>query len=465
MKKKQTASMTDAYNCYLTQVKSAERVVIGAIILESDAIQRVSGILKPEYFLSESHSCIFSAVFSLWSEGQKPDMVKICERLLKDGKIETAGGMYEISNLATSVASTSNLEEHAMFVREAYTQRCLLDTAGKIQNMAMDVSVDIGDQVVQAMKMIEQVANDMDYNSPIVDMAEATDKAMVQYEQRELKRISGDSYGLMTGLTKLDQNINGFKPGELIVIGARPGMGKTSLLLHFARNIASKNKVVGIFSLEMTDVSLANRIILSYADVRPEAYKGGWMNDEEKKKVFEAVSVIRGLPIMIDETPNMSVQQIKIRSMNLKRKIGLSVIMIDYLQLMNTRGENRQYNREQEIAQTTRQLKQLAKELEVPIILLSQLNRNVETKLKDGKKITSVPGLSDLRESGAIEQDADVVLLIHRPEYYGDTDAVKGVGLINIAKQRDGVTGKVKFAYNESLTRLTDVDEYGSCPF
>lgn len=457
--------MTDAYNSYLNQVKTAEKTVIGALLLESDAIQRVAGILRPEYFLNEALSFVFSAIFDLWNEGQKPDMVKAAERLLKEGKIEKVGGMYGISSLTMAVASTSNLEDHAMFVREAYTQRCLLDTGGKIQTMAMDVSADIGDQVASAMRMIEQVANDMDYNSPIVDMAEATDKAMAQYEQRESQRKAGNTFGLMTGLAKLDQYVNGFKPGELIVVGARPGMGKTSLLLHFAKNMAFNNKIVGVFSLEMTDVSLANRIILSYADVRPEAYKGGWMTEDEKRRVYDAVSVVRQLPIMIDETPNMSVQQIKVRCMNLKRKIGLDAVMIDYLQLMNTRGENRQYNREQEIAQTTRQLKQLAKELEVPIVLLSQLNRNVETKVKDGKKTTSLPGLSDLRESGAIEQDADVVLLIHRPEYYEDTDAVKGVGIINIAKQREGTTGKIKFAYNESLTRLGNVDEDGGCPF
>ena len=249
------------------------------------------------------------------------------------------------------------------------------------------------------------------------------------------------------------------------LIVSRPGMGKTSLLLHFAKSIAFEGGTVAIFSLEMNDVSLTNRMILSIEDIDGAAFKDGRLTEAERSRMLDAMGVLRRLPIHIDETPHLSVQQIKVRAMNLKRKSGLGVVMIDYLQLMNMRSDNRQYNREQEIAQTTRRLKQMAKDLEVPVVLLSQLNRNIDQKLKDGKMTTSMPQLSDLRESGAIEQDADVVLLIHRPEYYNDTDAIPGVGLINIAKQREGKTGKVKFSYNESLTRIGDVEDDLQKPF
>ena len=241
-------------------------------------------------------------------------------------------------------------------------------------------------------------------------------------------------------------------------------MGKTSLLLHFAKSIAQANERVAIFSLEMNDVSLANRLLLSCTDIDRNAFKDGRLTPQDRNKLIEASGYLRSLPIHIDETPSLSIQQIKVRSMNLKRKSGLSAIMIDYLQLMNMKSENRNYNREQEIANTTKQLKQLAKELDVPVILLSQLNRNIEQKIQGGKKTTSIPMLSDLRESGAIEQDADVVLLIHRPEYYQDTDAIKGIGLINIAKQRDGCTGKVEFAYSEDLTKIGDSPKNGGDP-
>ena len=465
-RRQQATSTTAAFAKWLEQAKAAERMVVGALLLESDAVCRVADILQPRHFYNQALGSIYRAIYTLWMDGERPDMLKVCEALLKAGELDKAGGAYGISTLSASVASTVNLEDHARYVRQCATQRDLLDAGGKIRELAGDLTRDVGEQVAESLRLVESVATDMDYNSPVTDMPTATDKALAQYDEKERMRREGRTYGIMSGLRVLDKYVCGFKPGDLVVLGARPAMGKTSVMLHFARSMAEQGRTVCIFSLEMADVSLANRLILSYCpNLDNAAFRGGYLAEGQKAEVMEAVGRVRRLPILIDETPNISVRQLKVRCMNLRRKQGLDAVMIDYLQLMDMRGENRQYNREQEIAQTTRQLKQLAKELQVPIILLSQLNRNVESKLKDGKKTTAMPGMSDLRESGAIEQDADVVLLIHRPEYYDDTDAVKGVGLINIAKQRDGRTGKVQFAYNESLTRITDADGQGEMPF
>lgn len=455
---------TDAYAKYLEQQAAAERIVVGAILLESEAVQRVAAILRPEHFASHALGIIYRTAYQLWTEGEPVDMLRVSQRLMKEEQLDEAGGAYALASLTAQVGTTTNLEHHALFVRQCYTQRQLLEAGGRIRRLAADVSVDVADAVQDSLRMIENVALDMDDDSPLSSMQEATDKALAQYDEKERLRRDGRTYGLPSGLRILDKYVGGFKPGELVVLGARPGMGKTSVMLHFARSMAWDGRQVCIFSLEMGDVSLANRLLLSEADIPADAFRLGRLTDEEKQKLYYAAGKVRLLPISIDETPHISVQQAKVRCMNIKRRQGLDCVMIDYLQLMDMRSENRSYNREQEIAQTTRRLKQMAKELGVPVILLSQLNRSSETK-SGGRTVAAVPGLSDLRESGAIEQDADVVLLVHRPEYYDDPEAVKGVGIINIAKQRDGRTGKVKFAYNESLTRISDATDQGQCPF
>ena len=461
---RQRRHTTDAYTKQIEQQHSAERYVIGCLLLESSAICRVAEILRDDCFADQRLKLVYQAVKDIWNDGQQPDIISVTNRLLQTGDLENAGGAYLISQYASNVGSTTNLEEHAMFIRQCYTSRKLMEAGVTIRSLSMDTSADVGDQVAKAIRIVEDVMNDMDYSNPIRTMAESTDRALAEYEKREQINREGKPWGLRSGIRILDRYLHGFKPGQLIVVGARPGMGKTSLLLHFAKSIAQANERVAIFSLEMNDVSLANRLLLSCTDIDRNAFKDGRLTPQDRNKLIEASGYLRSLPIHIDETPSLSIQQIKVRSMNLKRKSGLSAIMIDYLQLMNMKSENRNYNREQEIANTTKQLKQLAKELDVPVILLSQLNRNIEQKLQGGKKTTSTPMLYDLRESGAIEQDADVVLLIHRPEYYQDTDAIKGIGLINIAKQRDGCTGKVEFAYSEDLTKIGDSPKNGGDP-
>ena len=453
----------ETYSKFIDQAKRAERYVIGCLLTESNAVMRVVELLKPEYFYQPAMACLYGIIVKLWESGTQPDMMNVFGEVMKENKLDVVGDVAEITILTVNVASTANLEDHAMFVRESYTRRQLTEGGVFIHTLGMDMTQDISDQVEKSLKAVENIMGEMDYSNPMVGMQEAVQLSLKEYEMKAERLASGKPYGLRSGINKLDAILHGFKPGELIVVGARPAMGKTAMLLRFARSIAENGQMFALFSLEMSVVSLTNRIICGFAgDMDKNAFKDGRLAFDQDK-LLEAVNQAQSLSLMVDDTPHLSVHQIKVRAMNLKRKKGLAAIGIDYLQLMNTRSDNRSYNREQEISQTTRKLKQLAKELEVPIILLSQLNRNIESKTVGGVKTTSLPQLSDLRESGAIEQDADVVLLIHRPEYYEDTNAPKGVGMIIVAKNREGKTAKVKFKYSEDLSMIAD--EGPSMPF
>ena len=282
-----------------------------------------------------------------------------------------------------------------------------------------------------------------------MDMSEASHNAVKEYEKRKIAAQSGSSLGVKTGLSTLDLTSGGWQPGQLIILAARPAMGKTAMLLHFAKSAALQGRKVAIFSLEMGTVSLAQRVILSECNVSTEMLKAGRLSPKEEAEYCEAAGKISSLDIKIDETPTINIQQIKARCRNIKQKHGLDLVLIDYLQLLDMRSDNRSYGREAEVSQTSRAIKVMAKELGVPVILLSQINRNCESRE------SKIPILADLRESGAIEQDADTVIFVHREEYY-DSNAEKGLGLLSVAKQRDGRTGKIAFRYNEPLTQISD---------
>lgn len=465
MQKNQRASTPTAYDDYVRQVLAAEKVVVGACLIESTAIARVADILRPEHFGNEPLSIIYRTVLNLWTDGVSPDMLNVCNRLVKEGNIDRVGGMYGISVLSSNVGSTNNLEYHARFVRQSHTQRSLLESGQLIEQMAMDLTRDVADQVSKAIKTLEAVADDMDYNNTMVSIGEAAGEALKEYDAKVRARTEGRQIGVTSGLKVLDKYTNLFQPGQLIILGARPAMGKTAMMLHFAVSMARSGKSVVVFSLEMSRVALTNRIIQGMMpNVDAYQFRRGYLTNDECRQMVDARNELDSLPLWIDDDPDQDVTKIKITCMKLQRKRGLDCVLIDYLQLMNVRTDNRQYNREQEIAQTTRRLKIMAKELNIPVIVLSQLNRGVE---RGGSRM---PQLSDLRESGAIEQDADLVLFIHRPEYYEEPDAIPGVGLIRMAKQRDGTTGTVEFAYNKSLTKIYDYNENdkkedGTVPF
>lgn len=429
-----------------------EKAVIGALLVESDAISEVINILKPEMFYDSSLEKIYAAIVGLYGENVKPDMITVTKSLMKSGELDEVGGPFALSMLSGNMASAANVVEHAKYLHQLWLARTLAVAGMEITGKAADPTLDIDDTITEAIKSVEEIAEGTSYNSRISDISFVAKQCIDSYQTRKEKARYGQHIGIVTGLSKLDRTTGGWKPGQLIILAARPAMGKTAMLLHFAKSAAMNGTPVAIFSLEMGNVSLVDRLILSECEIDADRYKSGQLSEEEESWLCNAVDNIASMPISIEDTPNINIQQIKVRARNLQRKGKCGLILIDYLQLIDMRSQNKAYNREQEVSQCSRTAKVMAKELGVPVILLSQLSR------KNEERSDKMPLLSDLRESGAIEQDADIVMFIHRPEYYNKT-AEKGFGEIRIAKQRDGATGDIRFRYNENLTKITDYDK------
>lgn len=458
MRQKQKNTTTEIFSDSISpHSQEAERALIGSLLIESSSIQEVCSLLKKEYFYSSSLGEIYDTVKTIWESGRKPDLVCVCEELRKRGTLESVGGPYGLSVLSGNVYSAHNIGEYAEYIHQSYLRRQLILSAQTAIAQVSDPTVDVADAINDSLSSLEKLAANMEYGNGAISISEAVIRSLEEYEKREQLRKDDKSVGITTGLRVLDKHLNGLQRKQLIVIGARPAMGKTALSLHMAKHAALNGTSVVIFSLEMDASRLADRLILSLEKIHPIPYRGGWLTDSEKGLLFNSVGFVQGLPIYVDDSPNLNMKQIKARCINLQRKGQCDMVIIDYLGLLNMKADNSTYNREQEVTQASRQAKLMAKELDVPVVLLSQLNRNIESKMTGNNAAVYVPGLSDLRESGAIEQDADVVLMLHRPEYY-DSSAKKGVGIINIAKQREGKTGKIEFCYNESLTVLFDKD-------
>lgn len=439
----------------------AEKAVIGALLIQSDAIHEVYGLLRKDFFYNAALGEIYDTVKAIWETGGKPDMIRVCEELKRRGTLDEAGGPYALSVLSGNMGSATNIREHAGYIHQSYLQRELIRSAQEIIMRASDPMIDVADAISESLAMLENLAANMEYGGGVTHISEAVRKSLEAYMERERLRQEGKSVGITTGLRVLDKHLCGFQPRQLIIIGARPAMGKSQLALHMAKHAALSGVPVAFFSLEMDAPDLSDRLILSCGEIQGIPYRGGWLTDSEKEVLMNSAGFTERLPIHIDDTPSLNMRQIKARCVNLQRKGKCGIVFIDYLGLVDMEtGSSNQYLREQKVAIASRQAKLLAKELGIPVVLLSQLNRGVESRISSAKGDASdlCPGLADLRESGAIEQDADVVLMLHRPEYYDREKGEKGVGIINIAKQRKGKTGKVRFRYNESFTVFYDED-------
>lgn len=429
-----------------------EKTLIGCLLLSSNAIFEVVQILNSDIFYTPKYATIYKAIESLHKTSVKIDLLTVMHELERTGSLDEIGGSYELADLTASISSSANVTEYALHLHELWLSRQLLQAGMEITAKATDRTIDISDAIADSIKDIESVMEKTSFGSKWTDMSEASRNAISEYEKRKKATLSGSSLGIKTGLSTLDFISGGWQPGQLIILAARPAMGKTAMLLHFAKSAALQGRKVAIFSLEMGTVSLAQRVILSECNVSTEMLKAGKLSPQEENEYCEAAGKISKLNIKIDETPTINIQQIKARCRNIKQKHGLDLVLIDYLQLMDMRSDNRSYGREAEVSQASRAIKVMAKELGVPVILLSQINRNCESRE------SKIPVLADLRESGAIEQDADTVIFVHREEYY-DSNAEKGLGLLSVAKQRDGRTGKIAFRYNEPLTQISDSRE------
>ncbi len=431
----------------LPQNLDAERSILGAILLDNHALNAAIENIKPEDFFLEQHRRVFNQMIALGEAQQAIDLVTLTESLHRVGELESSGGAPYLAALADGMPRVSNVEHYARIVREKALLRNLIHATHNIQQRALE-GEDGADTILDnAESSIFAIAEDR-IKAGLIPIKDIVRDNFERLEKifREGKSITGVS----TGYTELDKLLSGLQPSELLILAARPSQGKTALALNFAENIAIRaGKPVAFFSLEMSKESLLQRLVASVAQIDAHKFRSGHLSREDWRRMTEALGTISSAPLWIDDAGSTSVLEIGAKARRLKRDKGLSLVVVDYLQLITGRG--RFNNRQEEVSSISRGLKGLAKELQLPVLVLSQLTRAPEREERG-------PQLSDLRESGAIEQDADVVMFIYRP-HWSKMDAApeeRDQAEIQVAKQRNGPTDKVRFVFRSRLTRFEE---------
>ncbi|HOX73220.1 MAG TPA: replicative DNA helicase [Bacteroidales bacterium] len=438
------------------QAIDMEEAVLGAIMLEKEAVITILDILKPESFYKDSHRKIFKAVSDLSTREFPVDLYTVTEELRAHGELESVGGPVYLSQLTSKVVSAANVDYHARIVAQKYIQRELIRVSTEIQTRAFDDTWDVTELLDYSENELFQIAegNIKREVSPINMVIKEAIKEIEEAGKREDALV-----GIPSGFTKLDRLTSGWQKAELVIIAARPSMGKTAFALSMARNMAiDHDKKVAIFSCEMSSIQLVNRLIVAETDIAGDKIRNGRLSEEEWKQLDTRIKKLVQAPIFIDDTPAISIFELRAKCRRLMAQHKLDIVIVDYLQLMS--GPDNAGSREQEVSNISRSLKSIAKELNVPIIALSQLNRSVE--MRGG---TKRPLLSDLRESGAIEQDADMVVFIHRQEKFGmltfdDGSSTKGIAEIILAKNRNGPVDDVRLRFREEKAQFVDMDEF-----
>ena len=438
------------------QAINLEESVLGALMLDQAALVNSIESLHVEYFYKPEHQAIFRAIYKLFEMSQPVDMYTVVERLRLDGELEAAGGAYAVSKLTENVVSAAHIEYHIRVLSEKYIQREMIRISTETITKAYDETTDVVNLLDETEQHLMDI-NDKNFRS---DYHPVSDFVMMATDQiNEASQKEDGMSGLQTGFTALDRITSGFQPGTLIILAARPAMGKTACAMSMARNIAVDfKKPVAFFSLEMSGQELAMRLISSEARIKGDVLKKGRLAPYEKEQLKVAAQHLSSAPLYIDDTPALTIFELRAKARRLKQRFDIQMIFIDYLQLMQSgTAETRNGNREQEISLISRQLKALSKELNIPVLAMSQLSRQVENRV--GNK----PQLSDLRESGAIEQDADIVIFIYRPEYYkieeDEHGSTVGKADLLISKHRSGGTGEVRMRFvNEYVRFENDVD-------
>jgi replicative DNA helicase len=464
LKKRPVAKPAAGYNTFQAQnfgklppqAIDLEEAALGALMLEKDALTKVIDILHPESFYKDSHRMVYGAIRRLFERSEPIDILTVTNELKKSGQLDIVGGPYYITQLTNRVASAANIEFHARIILQKHIQRELIRISSETIRDAFEDTSDVFTLLDRAEKNLFEIAKG-NISRNYQDMSTMVSEA---YKQIEAARLHGTGVtGVQSGFTDLDRITSGWQKSDLIVLAARPGMGKTAFVLSLARNAAiGFNRPVAFFSLEMSSVQLVQRMISSETGIASDKLRKGTLDNTEWNKLVSLTAKLSQAPVFIDDTPSLSVFDLRSKCRRLKSMHNIELIIIDYLQLMRADTDNKNGNREQEISNISRSLKAIAKELNVPIIALSQLSRAVETR--GGSKR---PQLSDLRESGAIEQDADMVTFIYRPEYYGmefdeENNSTKGMAEIIIAKHRNGALDTVKLKFINHLAKFTDLD-------
>ncbi len=440
------------------QAPDLEEAVLGAMMLEKNAVNDAIDILKPESFYKDAHQRIFAAIQELFQQSQPVDILTVTARLRQKGELDVVGGPYYISQLTNRVASAANVEYHARIISQKHIMRELIRISHETLRDAFEETSDVFDLMDRTESELFKVTQ-----GNIRKDYESMDKLILQAidEIEKAKTHTDGISGVPTGFTELDRLTSGWQRSDMIVIAARPGMGKTAFVLSMARNASVMfNQPVALFSLEMSALQLVNRLIASEAELPADKLRKGNLADHELQQLHTRIKRLTEAPIFIDDTPALSVFELRAKCRRLVGQHGVKLIIIDYLQLMTAGGEGKG-NREQEISTISRSIKSIAKELDVPVIALSQLSRSVETRGGDKR-----PMLSDLRESGAIEQDADIVSFIYRPEYYNITEDEKGqsllgVGEIIVAKHRNGSLDSVRLRFIPQFAKFDNLENFG----
>lgn len=443
------------------QAVELEQAVLGALMLEKDALSKVVDVVQPDIFYKDQHKLIFEAIHTLFNNSEPVDILTVTNQLRLNGTLELAGGAFYITELTGKVASAANIEFHARIVAQKHIQRELIRICGEVQRDAYEDTTDVFDLLDTA----EQELFSLSENNLRRDSLSARDLISTTIKSlEEMAKRDDHITGVSTGFRKLDELTSGWQKSDLVIIAARPAMGKTAFVLSVARHAAVQRKVpVAFFSLEMSATQIAQRLLSAQAELELNRLRTGKLEQYEWTQLNTRSGELSSAPLYINDTPALSLYDLRAKCRRLKAEKQIQLIIIDYLQLMSA-GNNKAGNREQEIAYISRGLKELAKELDIPVIALSQLSRAVETRTVGDKR----PQLSDLRESGSIEQDADMVMFLYRPEYYGlqvdeEGNSTKDMAEVIIGKQRNGPTDTVKLMFTGRYARFSELPgNYGS---
>ena len=451
--------MEFTYGHVMPQALEMEKAVLGALMIDKDAYLEVCDLLRPESFYEPRNQMVYEAIQRLTIEGSPVDVLTVTDKLGKMGKLEEVGGPGYVAELSSRVASSANIEYHANVVAEKYLSRQMIHYVGVIGKKTFDETYEIKDVIQEAESILfeltqKNMKKDYSVLAPILDNA-------IKIVEKAHSNIGGLT-GISTGFYKLDDITCGLQNSDLVIIAGRPAMGKTAFALSLAKNIAADQKIpMAFFSLEMSDVQLANRLISNACGIDSKKLQSGQLDRLEWDRLDKHLGILTDAPLYIDDTEALSVMDLRTKARRLKQEHDIRLIMIDYLQLMTANGM-RYNNRQEEVSLISRSLKGLAKELNIPVLALSQLNRGVESREGvEGKR----PQLSDLRESGAIEQDADMVVFLHRPEYYkiyqneNGTIDYRGKAEVIIAKHRKGATDTIMMVFRGEYTRFENLED------
>lgn len=424
----------------------AEEAILGGILLDPEAISRVMEIMVPEAFYIGAHKDIYRAALDLHARGRPTDLMSITAWLKDHNKLEKVGGQSRLAQLVDRTISAANIDQYATLVMDKYTRRRLIQVGGAIAQLGYDT----GTVLEQVLDQSEQKLFGITQDRPQSGLTATSDILIDTFSEIEQRSLGIVLPGVPCGFYDLDAMTQGFQRSDLIIAAGRPAMGKTSFVLNIARNIAAINKLpVAIFSLEMSKLQLVYRLLSSEVEIESSRLRSGRIAQQEWEKLGHAINLLSQMPVFIDDTPNISVTEMRSKARRLQAEQGgaLGLILIDYLQLMEGSSDNRV----QELSKITRSLKGLARELSVPIIALSQLSRGVESRTNKR------PMMSDLRESGSIEQDADLIMMLYREEYYEPDTPDRGIAEVIVAKHRNGPVGTIKLLFEPQFTRFRNL--------